>query len=397
MTNTGTNQLVALTPWMQDYINRGQLAGASALVSRAGNIEYCNAVGFLDASKNNAFRKDTLVRIYSMTKPITTLALLQLVEDKKLSLSQPVSEFLPEFSNCTALVDGATRIDQISICRCPTLFELLTHTSGMTYGFNTGVLAEQYAQEGIHFYPNAGGLRPMIGKLAQQPLAFQPGSSWEYSVGIDVIGAVVEVVSGMTLDRYLKKNIFDPLQMTDTSFSISNEKLDRFADCHTKAPDKLLSPYDNARESIFHQDVHTTFSGGGGLISTMSDYLNFAEYLRTKGEGYETQILRPDLVAQMFQNQIGGDIASKGPSSFAEMPMTGVGFGLGGAVVLDPMLCGMEGNVGDYGWGGIASTYFWIDRQRELTCVFFTQLIPSSSYPLRAELKAIVNQAYSKN
>lgn len=395
MTKTISDQLEALTPWMQDYVNQGKLAGASVLVAKAGKVVFSDAVGFLGTSKRLAFKEDTIVRIYSMTKPITSLALLQLVEDKKLSLSQPVSEFLPEFSNPTALINGATQIDQVSACRCPTLFELLTHTSGMTYGFNTGLLPEHYAQHGIHFYPNAGGLRPMIGKLAQQPLAFQPGSNWEYSVGIDVIGAVIEVVSGRTLEQYFYKNIFEPLNMVDTSFSISNEKLDRLADCYTKTPDKLLSQYDSAQKSLFHQDVHTTFSGGGGLLSTMSDYLKFAEYLRTKGEGFENQILRPDLIEQMFQNQIGGDIASKGPSSFAEMPMTGVGFGLGGAVVLDPKQCGMEGNAGDFGWGGIASTYFWIDPLRDLTCIFFTQLIPSSSYPLRAELKAIVHRAFS--
>lgn len=394
MKKYSTTKLKDLTPWMLNYINEGKLAGSSVMVAHEGQVVFSNSVGFLDTNRLKAFELDTIVRIYSMTKPVTTLALLQLVQQEKLSLSQPISDFLPEFGRCTSLVEGATDISQADYCRCPTLHELLTHTSGMTYSFNKSLLAQHYKCEGIHFEPDAGGLQQMIVKLARHPLAFTPGSSWEYSVGIDVIGAVIEVVSGITLDRYFRQNILEPLNMLDTSFSISDEKLDRFANCYSKTTEKLLLPFDIREQSLFRRQVHTTFSGGGGLVSTLSDYLKFAEYLRTRGIGQNNQILRPKLVDLMFQNQIGSDIANMGTSSFAEMPMSGVGFGLGGAIVLDPKQCEMKGNIGDYGWGGIASTYFWIDPLRELTCIFFTQLVPSSSYPLRAELKSIVNRAF---
>lgn len=393
MKQISTDRLSALTDWMHRKVDNGMLAGCSALVAQQGSIRFCDTAGLRRLGHEAAFDRDTVVRIYSMTKPVVTLALLQLVENQQITLDQPVADFLPEFATCEALQMNATSVEQTVPCRPPTLRELLTHTSGLTYGFNTGVLADHYRACGIHFEPDAGGLRPMVRKLAQQPLAFQPGTRWEYSVGIDVVGAVIEVVSGQSLDRYLARNIFDPLGMTDTSFGLPPQKQDRFADCYLKSETQNLGPFDAAGNSKFHENVHTTCAGGGGLLSTLDDYFRFAEMLRCKGQSGDVQIAKRGTVECMFTNQLASDIAAMGPTSFAEMPMTGVGFGLGGAIVLDPMRSGYKGSRGDYGWGGIAGTYFWIDPAQNLTCIFLTQLIGWSANPLRAELKALVHSA----
>lgn len=385
--------LERLTPWMQGYVDSGKLAGASVLIAQNGEIVFTDAAGKRGTQREDDFDLNTMVRIYSMTKPVTAVALLQLLEKGQVALDQPVSDVLPEFTDCTALIEGATMATQTEPCRCPTLFELLTHTSGLTYAFNVGVLPEYYAAKEINFDPAAGLLRDAVKRLAQHPLAFAPGTKWEYSVGLDVIGAVVEVVSGQSLEQYFQDNIFAPLGMTETSFSVTDKDLPRFADCYVKTPEADQAPFDDNTKTPFHRDAAPTYSGGGGLLSTLGDYLKFAEFLRTKGARLSNQVLSVEMIERLTENQLDGDIAAMGPSSFAEMPMTGVGFGLGGGVILDPAKSGLAGTVGDFSWGGMASTYFWIDRKNALTGIFFTQLIPSSTYPLRGELKRLVHDA----
>ncbi|GAB4551224.1 MAG: hypothetical protein Tsb0024_19470 [Ruegeria sp.] len=239
--------------------------------------------------------------------------------------------------------------------------------------------------------------------LADLPLAFQPGARWEYSVGIDVIGRVIEVVSGQTLDRFLTENIFAPLGMTETGFSVPTGAGDRFASLYTplqgdamalnsaKAGNETLRLVDQPGGSPF--EAATLFSGGGGLVGTIDDYARFADMLRNRGTGNGNRLLGPKTVDFMLRNHLPGDIASMGPQSFAEQPMEGMGFGIGGAVVLDPARARTPGSVGDFSWGGMASTFFWIDPVLDLTVVFFTQLAPSSSYPSRSQLKALVQAA----
>lgn len=386
--------LKPLTPWMQSYVDAGKLAGASVLVAQDGKVVFTNGVGKRGSDRQDAFDRSTISRIYSMTKPVTAVALMQLLEQGKLALHQPVSDILPEFNNCTALVTDALDITQTETCKPPTLFQLLTHTSGLTYAFNSGVLPEHYAAQGVNFDPAAGALRAATQRLAKQPLAFQPGAKWEYSVGLDVIGAVIEQVSGIPLDVYFQKKIFAPLGMTETSFTIADTHLPRFANCYAVTSDDTLAMFDDNIQTPFHKDAKPTFSGGGGLVSTLDDYLKFAEFLRTKGVETSVPILGSASIDLLCHNQLESDIAAMGPSSFAEMPMTGVGFGLGGAVILDPAKSGMAGSCGDFSWGGMASTYFWIDRKNALSGIFFTQLIPSSTYPLRNELKRLVHKAF---
>ncbi len=386
-------RLARIDSWMQRNVEIGRFSGSSVLIARNGEIIHLATAGQRSIASGLPYERDTIVRIYSMTKPVASTALMMLFEQGLLYLGTPISAYLPEFSECRALVDGATHIDQTVKAPSPTIHQLLTHTSGLTYNFNPGLLAQHYAENGIGFHPRSGGLETSVRRAAAMPLAFQPGTRWEYSIGIDIVGRLIEVISGLSLDEFLATRIFEPLGMTDTGFSVPAEKVARFADCYTKTETESLLRSDTAAESEFLESEVTTFSGGGGLVSTLDDYFRFGEMLRLGGALDGTRLLSPRTVAFMRRNHLPGDIASMGPRSFAEMPMQGLGFGIGGGVVVDPGRSGIIESIGDFGWGGMASTYFWTDPVEQLTGLFFTQLIPSSSYPNRAELKALVHAA----
>ncbi|MEX3011816.1 serine hydrolase domain-containing protein [Hoeflea sp. TYP-13] len=386
-------RLARIDRWMQRYVDERKFPGSSLLIARNGEIAHLAKAGRRSIEQDLPFELDTIVRIYSMTKPVTTVAVMMLVEQGHFHLDAPISAFLPEFSDCSALIKGAPAIDQLESAPSPTIHQLLTHTSGLSYDFNTGVLAEAYTQHGLAYSPGSGGLDKWVKQIAAMPLAFQPGSSWEYSVGIDVIGRLIEVVTGKPLDEFIGTEILEPLGMTDTAFSVADNGLDRFASCYTPVEGNPLRLLDEAATSEFRVGSVSTIGGGGGLVSTLADYFRFAEMLRLGGELEGQRLLSPRTVAFMRRNHLPGDIASMGPKSFAEVSMEGVGFGLGGAVVLDPAKMHTAGSVGDFSWGGLASTIFWTDPVEQLTVVFFTQLVPSSTYPNRAELKALVHAA----
>ncbi|WP_170324910.1 serine hydrolase domain-containing protein [Ruegeria arenilitoris] len=400
MTAFDSKRLSRITDWMQRYVDERKYAGSSLLVKHKGTEVFFNACGQRSVENDQPFQRDTVARIYSMTKPVTTVALMMLAERGLFHLDAQLSDFLPEFRNMHALIPGAERIDQTEDTPTPTLHQLLTHTSGFSYPFNPGVLPKAMDEQDLMFKPNQGLLANRVTDLAALPLAFQPGSRWEYSVGIDVLGRVIEVVSGQTLDQFFAQEILGPLGMQDTGFRVSPGAGDRFASLYTPlAGDAMalnsaetggdtLRLVDQAGDSPFEHT--TTFSGGGGLVGTIDDFSCFAEMLRNRGQGNGHRLLGPETVDYMLRNHLPGDIAAMGPQSFAEQPMEGTGFGLGGAVVLNPGRTRVPGSVGDFSWGGMASTFFWIDRVNDLTTVFFTQLSPSSSYPSRAELKALV-------
>ena len=395
--------LSRIQDWMQRYIDQRKYAGSTLLICQGGQEAFFNACGRRCIENDLPFRRDCLIRIYSMTKPVTSVALMMLVERGLLHLDAPVSEFLPEFQTVQALVPGAARMDQTEAAPTPTLHQLLTHTSGLSYPFNLGLLPEAMNALDLIFSPDQGLLADRVRVLSTLPLAFKPGLRWEYSVGIDVIGRVIEIASGQSLDCFLSEHVFDPLGMSETGFSVPIGAGDRFASLYTplkgnamalnaaKSGGETLRLVDCAGESPF--ESATTFSGGGGLISTIDDYGRFAEMLRNKGTGNGARLLGTRTIEFMTRNHLPGDIASMGPQSFAEQPMEGTGFGIGGAVILDPARVRCPGSVGDFGWGGMASTYFWVDAVNDLSVVFFTQLSPSSSYPSRAELKALVQGA----
>ncbi|EEX10781.1 beta-lactamase [Ruegeria lacuscaerulensis ITI-1157] len=396
-------RLNRINNWMQAYVDTKKYPGFSVLLRQGGDEVHFHACGQRSIETGLPFTRDTIVRIYSMTKPITSVALMMLAERGLFHLDAQVSEFLPEFLDMQALIPNATRLDQTEPAPSPTLHQLLTHTSGLSYPFNPGLLPAEMDARDLVFKPDQGCLADQVRTLADLPLAFQPGARWEYSVGIDVIGRVIEVASGRTLDRFLADNVFAPLGMTETGFSVPARAGDRFASLYTplegdamalnsaKAGNETLRLVDQPGESAF--EAATLFSGGGGLVGTIDDYARFADMLRYRGAGNGNRLLGPRTVDFMLRNHLPGDIASMGPQSFAEQPMEGVGFGIGGAVVLDPARARTPGSVGDFSWGGMASTFFWIDPVLDLTVVFFTQLAPSSSYPSRSQLKALVQAA----
>ncbi|AUR03618.1 putative beta-lactamase [Phaeobacter inhibens] len=396
-------RLEHIRTWQHRYVDQRKYAGSSLLINRNGKERYFHAAGQRNIVENLPFTRDTVARIYSMTKPVTSLALMMLLERGLLHLDMPVSEFLPEFNGMRRLVDGATGITQTRSCRPPTLHELLTHTSGLSYPFNPGVLSEEMSKTDLMFKPGQGPLAAQVLELAALPLAFEPGQRWEYSVGIDVIGRVIEVVTGESLGAMLKREIFDPLGMERTGFRSEETTGNLLASLYSPLSGdamalndaqqgadslRLIDSYD---DTPF--DTAEMHSGGGGLLSTIDDYMRFAELIRLRGALGKDHLISPQIIDFMCQNHLPGDIASMGPQSFAEQPMDGMGFGLGGAVVLDPARARCPGSVGDFSWGGMASTFFWVDPVLDLSVVFFTQLAPSSSYPSRAELKALVHGA----
>lgn len=388
--------------WMDRYVGARKYPGCSVLVARGGQEVYHYATGKRDIARDRPFERDTLVRIYSMTKPITSVAIMMLAEKGLFHLEAPVSDFIPSFSNMTCLAPGATDISHAIPCATPTLHHLLTHTSGLSYPFNPGVLPRAMDAEDLIFRSDQGDLGQMVDRVAALPLAFAPGSRWEYSVAIDVLGRVVEVVSGKSLAEFFETEIFQPLGMNETAFSVPSSAKDRFAALYTplsgnamdlnaaKKSTETLRLADDPETSAYHST--TMYSGGGGLVGTLDDYMKFTEMLRRGGELGE-RLLSPNTVAFMRRNHLPGDIASMGPSSFAEQPMEGMGFGLGGSVVIEPGRTRVPGSVGDFSWGGMASTFFWVDPVLDLSVVFFTQLSPSSSYPSRPEMKALIHGA----
>lgn len=398
-----TERLNRIGTWMESYVSRRRFAGCSTLILQGGKEIYFEAQGLRNVEEGLAFERETLARIYSMTKPVTSVVLMMLAEKGLFHLDAPVSEFLPGFSDMEALVPGASSLDQTEPCPTPTLHHLLTHTSGMSYPFNPGLLSREMDVRDIYFRSDQGPLADCVDAMTDLPLAFQPGSRWEYSVGIDVVGRIIEVVTGQSLDVVFQEFIFEPLGMRDTAFKVPAMAGKRFAQLYTplagssfdlhavKKGDEPLRLTDRWDDSPFLNT--TTFSGGGGLVGTIDDYARFAEMLRSGGELGGEKLLSSSTVNFMTRNHLAGDIASMGPASFAELPMNGMGFGVGGAMVLDPALARTPGSIGDFGWGGMASTYFWIDPVLDLTVIFFTQLSPSSSYPGRPQLKALVHGA----
>ena len=398
-----TKRLGRILPWMQRYVKDRKYAGSSILIYENGHEKYHAATGLRDRERALPFERDSVVRLYSMTKPVTSVALMMLVEQGLCTLDMPVSDFLLEFTSPTALIKGATRLDQSEPCAVPTLHQLLTHTSGLTYSFNPGLVSQEMGEERLDFGPSDQTAAEICQKLAALPLCFSPGQRWEYSVGIDVIGRVIEVISGRALDRFFQDEIFAPLGMTQTGFQFQEAHKGRIASLYTplegnamdinaqQKSDETLRLIDQEADSPYWKTK--TFSGGGGLVGTLDDYMRFAECLRAGGTGERGRILSNSTLEFMMSNHLSGDIASMGPQSFAEQPMHGIGFGIGGAVVLDPARSRTPGHIGDYSWGGMASTFFWVDPSSKLSVVFLTQLSPSSSYPSRAELKALVHGA----
>jgi CubicO group peptidase (beta-lactamase class C family) len=385
-------RLTRIDDWMQRYVDQGRFPFAATLIARKGRVAWEGHTGYSDIEAKTAYTPDTLARIYSMTKPVTSTAFMMLYEQGLVHLDDPVSMFIPEFADTQVLVSGAKRLDQTEPLRTPmTVHNLLTHTSGLTYGFNQDLLSETYGSNRLDFGQRAGGLAETAVRLAATPLLFQPGSRWHYSVATDVVGRIVEVVSGKALDQFFADNILKPLVMRDTSFVVPSSKMGRLGPCYAFDPKGGMPVFPTG----FGDGEVDTFSGGGGLISTGRDYLRFAEMLRRGGVLGDVRLLSRHTVSLMTSNHLPGgvDLATLGPSAWCETSFSGVGFGLGFAISLNPAQSMLSASVADFSWGGMASTYFWCDPKEELSVVFLTQLLPSSTWPSRKELRALVYQA----
>ncbi|MBL4739945.1 MAG: beta-lactamase family protein [Sneathiella sp.] len=389
-----SNRLENITSWMDRYVGAGKLAGAQTLVARSGEVVYSNWTGLADVENKVPWSGDTIARFYSMTKPITSVALMSLYEKGLFHLDDPVEMYIPAFKDMRVLRVHAKSVEDTEPCQVkPTIHHLLTHCSGLTYDFNLGVLESLYSAEKVDFGPRRGRLEDQVNRLGQLPLKFEPGTRWNYGVSTDVVGRLIEVISGKPLDVFLQDVIFDPLGMTDTSFEIAADKENRFAASYTPDKNRKLKLVDGPKSSIYAQKTVQGYSGGGGLLSTVTDYLKFADMIRLRGRVGSDHLLGSRTVDFMTQNHMPGDLASMGQPVFSEVSFAGVGFGLGGWVMLDPTKAQMMGSPGDFGWGGMASTVFWVDPLEDLIVLFATQLIPSSFYPIRKELRALVYQA----
>jgi CubicO group peptidase (beta-lactamase class C family) len=388
----------------QRYIDAGRFPGTQLMVYRRGKIVHSRSQGFADVERKAPVKDDTIFRIYSMTKPITSVAFMMLVEEGRVALDEPVHKYIPEWKNLGVFVAGSS---PAYLTRPPSrpmqIVDLLRHTSGLTYGFQQRSNVDAgYREKKI---AEAGTLQSMIDDLAKMPLEFSPGEAWNYSVSTDVIGYLIGKISGKPLEQFLKERIFNPLGMNDTDFFVPADKAHRFAACYSADPQGGMTFHATERKgTLTLQDDPTRssflsppsfISGGGGLCSTSANYLTFCRALLNGGELGGVRLIGPKTLALMTSNHLPGgrDLPAMSRSLFSEATYNGMGFGLGFSVTMNPAQTLIPGSAGEYSWGGAATTSFWIDPAEELIAIFMTQVLPSSAYPIRRELRTMVYSA----
>jgi CubicO group peptidase (beta-lactamase class C family) len=393
------------------YIDANRFPGTQLVVYRRGQVVHSSVQGFADLERKAPMKDDTIFRIYSMTKPITSVAFMMLVEQGLVALDEPVHKYIPEWKNLGVFQAGTA---PAFVTRPPArpmqIVDLLRHTSGLTYGFQQRSNVDAaYRDSQIGTIELAGTLDSMIAALAKIPLEFSPGEAWNYSVSTDVIGYLVGKISGIPFERFLKERIFDPLGMADTDFYVPAEKAHRLAACYNATVSGMMAVHSpGAKSGLALQDDPATspyrsppslISGGGGLCSTAADYLTFCRALLNGGTLDGVRLIGPKTLALMTANHLPGnrDLPEMSRSMFAEATYSGVGFGLGFSVTMNPAKTLVPGSPGEYAWGGAATTSFWIDPAEELITIFMTQVIPSSAYPVRRELRTMVYAAITNS
>lgn len=381
------------------YIDSGRLAGTVTLVARRGETVHFEAHGHRHLEENVPMTRNTLFRVYSMTKPVTTVAAMMLFEEGRFLLSDPVSKFIPAFSK-TRVFERSTPsgLTYAKPKHEMTLRDLMRHTAGLSYGWFHDSPVESLYREA---QPVASGvtLEEMVDRLADLPLLYHPGEAWRYSLATDVLGRVVEVVSGESLDRFFAQRIFEPLGMTETGFFVAANNLERFAAMYSPVEGyRFGADLSNLPEGepirLLDDPAHSPFrrppnflSGGGGLVSSASDYLRFARMLANGGELEDTRLLGRKTLEMMTANHLPERLM---PISIGVDEIAGYGFGLGFSVLADPVRSGLPGSKGSYGWGGAATTSFWVDPVEDLICIFMTQFMPSGFYPVVNEFRVAV-------
>ena len=393
-----SERLDRIRPAFESYVTEGKLSGVITVVARDGQVVHFEASGHQDVEAGEPMTEDTLFRMYSMTKPIASAALMILWEEGHFLLSTPLSAILPEFADTQVYVSGDGGDMETEPPRRPIVIrDLMTHTSGLTYTFIPSPVAASYAAAGLEGSADAvphDDLAHYVRELAKQPLLAHPGTAWNYSVGLEVAGRVVEVVSGQTFGDFLKERIFDPLAMVDTAFHVPDEKLDRFAVNYAPTPEGGIVVMDDPETSAYRTAPKVEM-GGSGLVATAGDYLRFAQMLANGGELDGVRILGTQTVALMMDNHLG---SAYGPSPMSSLNLDmgmseGMGYGLGGYSITDTGLTGLPASPGTYGWGGAASTDFLVDPEEDLVAIVLTQLLPTGTYPLRPTMEVLTYQA----
>jgi CubicO group peptidase (beta-lactamase class C family) len=376
------------------YLDTGKLPCAQVLVAHQGEIAHFSSQGAAREGGGKAIDETSLFRIASMTKPVSSIAFMMLLEEAQVALDTPVHQVIPEFKDLAVYNGGGAGVAFLTkpAARPMLMVDLLRHTSGLTYSFQNRTNVDAAYREGKieNWYGNLD-LDQFVAALGQLPLEFSPGEAWNYSVSTDVLGAVVQRVSGQSLAEFFRDRIFEPLGMDDTFFQVPADKIDRLTDCYTMAPGKGRVMLDTGAKSLWSGPPQLV-SGGGGLVSTALDYHRFCRMLLNGGELEGERIVSRKTIELMTLNHLpgNGDLASWSKSLFSEAANAGVGFGLGFAVNIDPAATMVPGSKGEFYWGGMYSTAFFCDPVEQVHMVFMTQLAPSSTYPVRRELKTLI-------
>ncbi|WP_421736719.1 serine hydrolase domain-containing protein [Caulobacter sp.] len=396
-----SERLKRIDAYIQErYIDTGKLPCALTQVWRRGQLAHTSVLGSADVERGTPLKADSLFRIYSMTKPVTSVAFMMLVEEGLVALDDPVHRYIPAWRDLGVFNGGVSGAFQTKPASAPMrVIDLLRHTAGLTYGFqqrtNVDAAYRKLELDGIN---SGGDLQAFVDALGTVPLEFSPGESWNYSVATDVLGYLVEKISGQPFDAFLKARIFDPLKMVDTGFFVPESQRARFTACYALTPSGRVILQDDPTKSRYLSDPAMK-SGGGGLVSTADDYMRFCRMLLNGGELDGARLLSPKTLKLMTMNHLPGgkELTELSKSLFSEAVFEGLGFGLGFAMTVDQARTKNIGSLGEYFWGGMASTAFWIDPVEDLAVVFMTQLMPSSAYPIRRELRTLVYSAFTES
>jgi CubicO group peptidase (beta-lactamase class C family) len=379
-------RLTRITEFMQRYVDEGKIAGFVTLVARKGNKVYLEKCGYQDIASKTSMNLDTIFRIYSMTKPITSTAFMMLFERGLVRLEDPLSKYIPQFKKCKVLGEAGQLLD---LDREILVHDLLDHTAGLSYGgyADTKMPVDDLYDQANLFDPTIT-LEEMVLRIAKLPLVFQPGSKWLYSMATDVIGRLIEIISGSPLPDFINEKVCKPLGMQDTTFLVPSEQAKRLSTLYGKGKESDLAVLDN---SIGGDYVKTKlYLGGSGMLSTIEDYYRFAQCILNKGELEGVRLLGTKTVEYMTCNHLSVTLL---PIAMGITPMPGMGFGLGYSVMMDVAQSGMMGSVGLHGWGGWANTHFWVDPKEQLIGILMMQYIPSGTYPVTNDFRTAVYQA----
>jgi CubicO group peptidase (beta-lactamase class C family) len=398
-----SERLARIRPAIEKHVADDKIAGVVTLVARRGEVVHLEGVGLMDRENSKPMVPDAIFRIYSMTKPIICTALMTLYEKGGFQLIDPVAKFIPAFQDLQVYAGGeGADIELVDLARPVTVRDLLTHTSGLTYHFlEYGPVEEMYRKAGVSSRKPLSGF---VADLLEMPLAFQPGTAWRYSYAHDVVARLIEVISGQSLDVYLRENLFEPLGMVDTGYYVPQNKLDRFTAMYGNdlgSPDMTFTRwFGDAAQAVgtliasptdsLESRPHNVFRGGHGLVSTAQDYYRFCQMLLSGGVLGEERILGRKTVELMTANGLLPELM---PYEVGGMYLPGYGFGLGMRVLMDVGQAQIPGSVGEFGWAGAANTYFWIDSQEELIGVLMAQFQPGDFFPVTPDFRVAAYQA----